>query len=132
MRSRVETSPSRSSGSVTIERTLCLGSSEPNGSWNTIWDLPPRGQLALGGKRKQIGALEPNAAGCRPLQRQDQPGQRRLAGAAFADDAEAFARRDGEAHAVERLDRRFLAEQALSRPFIVADEILDFEKRFAQ
>ena len=37
-RSRLSERPTRSSasGSATIRATFCLGSSEPNGSWNTI------------------------------------------------------------------------------------------------
>ncbi len=51
---------------------------------------------------RRIGAVEPHAARLRPPQTEQQANQSRLAGRAGADDAEAFAGREREAHVPEQ------------------------------
>ena len=91
---------------------------------------PPRAQLGAVHAR-EIFAAEKNLARRRLHQAQDGAGQRGFAAAAFADEAERFARRDGETHAVHRFDR---FADAAERPVANGKmhfQIFDFEQAHA-
>ena len=74
-------------------------------------------------------AVEPDRARRRLDEPQQQPPDRRLAAARFADEAERLAARDLEAHAVDRLDDgdRPLQDPAADRE--VLDEVADLDER---
>ena len=75
---------------TTMLQTVRRGSSEPYGSWNTIWSS--RARRAVRPAAARAGRCpEQHLARGRPLERHHQPRQRRLARARFADHAQAAA-----------------------------------------
>ena len=89
--------PCTSSGSATMKPTRLRGLSEAYGSWKTIIMLAPDRPHLRAGEPGDVAAVEDDRAGGRLEQPHDAAGERRLAAARLADDAERLALAHGEA-----------------------------------
>ena len=108
--------------------TRMRGFSDEYGILEHDLKVPARAAELAGRERAHVQVLEPDLAGRRLDQPQQAASGRRLAAAGFADEPERLARRDREAHVVDRAHRRRLAEPAAARRELL-DEVLDVDER---
>ncbi len=88
--------------------TVMRGSSELYGSWKIICSLRRRARNCGAAQLCDVLAVQPDAAGGGIDQPGDGAAKSGFAAAAFAHQAEGFARREAKAHVVHRLDKSLL------------------------
>ena len=124
--------PCTSSGSPMMKPTRLRGFSEAYGSWKIIIISRRTGRISA---RESLVMSRPSktiAAACRLEQLHDAAGERRLAAARLADDAERLARLESEADAVDRLHRGdLLLEDDPARDREVLLDVVDDEELVA-
>ncbi len=117
-----------SSGSAMLSPTGMRGSSEPNGSWNTIWISARRGRISRSDRSESGWPRNRTAPRTRRFQRHQQPRQRGFAGAGFADNAQGPPLLKTEGDPGHRLDMTAAFKQPLPGQRIGLMEIARFEQ----
>jgi hypothetical protein len=103
------------------------GSSDAYGSWKITCMRRRRGRIAARSSSVMFSPFERDRAARGLDQAQDRFSGRRFPAAAFADEAERFARTDVERHAVHGLDRADFASEEPAAHRVVLDQLVDFE-----
>ena len=101
LRTVAERSPRTCIGSATICWAVRCGSSEPYGSWNTIWIRWRIGRRSRSRHGREVSAVEEHRARRRLDQPHEGLGDGGLAAAGLADDGQAPAAGDRERHLVD-------------------------------
>jgi len=83
-------------------------------------DLPAQGAQRTAAQPRDVLPLEQNSPGRRIMEPRDKPSERRLSGAAFADQAQRLPRRHLERHPVDRVNREARA---------AADDVSDLPRQ---
>ena len=111
--------------------TVIRGSSELSGSWNTIC-TSRRNQRSSCGRPGSTGrSAERDASGGRPIESEEDAGERRLARTRLADDAERLTGGDVEADAGEGVPFGARPEQAGPRQAVHAVDVVGDEQGLA-
>ena len=92
------------------------GLSEAKGSWKIILDALAHRVKRLWREVRKGLIVEHDAPAARPVERDDQPGQRGFTAAAFAYEAERLATLEDEVHVVEAPARRCVSGPGKPRP----------------